>query len=227
MLRLFQPSRASTAGVVALVCALFMSCAPSPPPSGPGDDAWRAPASAAAPGAALYAPCASCHLVDAGGREDGSIPRLAGQPAGILTQKLTAIQRDPALLPVMTPFARALTEPEIATLSTWLAALPAPARVGHGPGDALDAGAARYQTACAACHGLDGHGVVDLNAPRLCGQHYGAILRRSAEIATGARPGGDPAMAAMLSTLEPGELEAIADWLSRGDCRVPPAEVPP
>jgi len=169
-------------------------------------------------GARVFPACASCHLADAGGRPDGAIPRLAGQSAGIIASKLKRIRRGEVFLPVMAAFANSLGERDVEGVAAYLAALPTPAYLGHGPGSALARGRAVYAAACVACHGVRGEGNAALRAPRLCGQHYGYTLRRVGEIAERQRGDSDAAMAAVVSTLTKDDLSAVADQLSRMNC---------
>jgi cytochrome c553 len=186
-----------------------------PPPPAPIDaaPAWTADTPE---GAAIFASCASCHMPDAGGRTDGSIPRLAGQRADVLEARLIALQQGHVHLPVMAPFARSLSLDEVRQVSAWLATLPPPAQVGVGPGDALDAGGTLYAERCAGCHGAAAEGAPGI--PNLCGQHADYVLRRIDEIASKARADADPAMSAIAAAMSPADRAAVADHLSRGAC---------
>ena len=161
------------------------------------------------------ASCASCHHADAGGRPDGSIPRLAGQRASVLTAKLDRIADGAVHLPVMLPFARALDADARHRVATTLAELPRPQVIGTGDGGALDRGATAYAGLCAGCHGAAGEGRDAPPTPALCGQHHAYIVRRALDAAAGTRTDVDPAMAALVRALSPDDLDAIADHLSR------------
>lgn len=169
-------------------------------------------------GARVYAFCASCHLADGGGRPDGAIPRLAGQPAGIVIAKLFRIRSGEVFLPVMAPFANSLSPQEVTAVASYISTLPAPAFVGHGDGKALAAGQKQYSASCAACHGAHAEGNASLQAPRLCGQHAGYVLRRVDEVVRRKRADGNAGMAAISAGVAPAELAATADYLSRGTC---------
>ncbi len=128
----------------------------------------------------------------------------------MLRAKLHAIRDGEVELPVMAPFASALTPDEIDEVADWLAALPAPSAPGPDPGGL-------YAQACAACHGPDAAGRDEPPTPALCGQHAGYLSRRLSESAAGTRV-GDAAMAAVLGTLDPTDLEALAAELARTPC---------
>ena len=65
---------------------------------------------------------------------------------------------------------------------------------------------------------MQGEGNLALHAPRLCGQHYGYILRRVAEVADRQRADSDAGMAAVVAALASEDLSAVADQLSRMNC---------
>lgn len=169
-------------------------------------------------GQRIFSSCASCHLADAGGRPDGTIPRLAGRNPAILAHRLHALFDDSVGLPVMTPFARALTLEEIHQVSAYLASLPRPSQVGLGSGDALERGAQIYDELCHNCHAVNGMGRFELHAPRLCGQHAAYSLRRLDEMAGHGRRVSDPAMTAIATALTPEDRRAVSDYLARLEC---------
>jgi cytochrome c553 len=201
------------------------------PPSG---DPWAAQAvtanaenaGLAREGAAVFASCASCHLADGGGRPDGAIPRLAGQSAAILQAKLTKIRSGEVFLPVMAAFANSLAPGEVTAVATYLSLLSAPAHIGYGDGNALLVGERTYAESCAACHGAKGEGNPALEAPKLCGQHAGYIVRRVAEVRANNRGDANPGMAAIVGNLAEDQLAAVADYLSRGKCQPLPEKRP-
>lgn len=209
--------------VGAAALAIWLSGAPPHDRSGPDAWAWTG-ANSEHEGAQVFESCASCHLPGGEGRSDGSVPRLAGQKPEILAAKLRRIASGTTYLPVMTAFARALSNDEMEAVAGFLASLPAPEAVGQGPGEELTRGAEVYATRCMACHGVGALGTA--LAPRLCGQHYGYTRRRITEVLENSRGDGDPVMAAMVASLPGGERSAVADYLSREPCGVLVADVP-
>jgi len=171
-----------------------------------------------AAGQDVFNSCASCHLADAGGRPDGTVPRLAGQNAVILERRLRALLDDSVGMPVMTPFARALTPEERGQVSAYLSSLPRPKQVGTGSGDQLERGAEIYAELCSDCHAMDGVGQSELNAPRLCGQHEAYSLRRLNQFSDFGPRVSDPAMSAVAAALAPRDRQAVSDFLSRLEC---------
>lgn len=233
-----QPYRPKQRVHLLLLCAglsatLLLACdrpVESPPPTVTVlADPWGARSGDGSPGAQLYASCASCHMADGSGRADGTIPSLAGQRATVLIDKLERLHAGAVTLPVMTPFARALTTAEIVTVATYLSTLatmapPAPhpvadPRVEQVAGQATGTTVRdEYQTYCAGCHGVDGEGSDALLAPRLCGQHEAYLLRRMDESLQNQRGDADPAMAAIVQGLAPATRQDIAAWLAGGSC---------
>jgi cytochrome c553 len=171
-----------------------------------------------AAGQQIFSSCASCHLADAGGRPDGTIPRLAGQNAIILERRLRALLGDSVAMPVMTPFARALTPEEINQVSAYLSSLSRPAQVGLGSGELVERGSEVYRELCQNCHATDGTGQSELNAPRLCGQHAAYSLRRLNEIAGSGPRVSDLAMGVVAAMLTPQDRRAVSDFLARLEC---------
>ncbi len=100
--------------------------APEPAPAvEPAAPARLAEAPAPDAGKAKYnAACASCHGRNAEGM--GTFPKLAGQPAAALADKLKKYKAGEKIgpqSPVMMPFAKALSDAEIEQVSAYIATL--------------------------------------------------------------------------------------------------------
>lgn len=238
MTRRSPPHPSAWAALAALLLAAACErpdrASPTAPP--PPADPWVLESRAADPrwaaGRAVFAPCASCHLADGGGRPDGAIPRLAGQHAAIVEKRLRALRDGTRDVPAMWPFARALSDDEVHAVAHYVASLPRPTRVPIGVGgDGADAalaaaaGSALVTARCAACHGPRGEGNPALGAPRLCGQHQGYLVRRLVEMSEPERADVDPRMRAIAVTLGADDRVQAATFLSRLDCDA--AEVGP
>ena len=129
--------------------------------------------------AAQVAPCAACHGAHGEGMAAAHVPRLAGQAADYLQKQLDNYADGTRDNPIMTNFAKPLSEPQRGKLAARYASMSAP----HLPeATSIDArGLARghqlaYQgdeikrvQACNGCHGPDGMGVPRA-APYLAGQ---------------------------------------------------------
>jgi cytochrome c553 len=180
-------------------------------------------------GRQAYATCATCHGPDGAGRADGTFPQLAGQHAQVIMKQLVDIRSGSRDNPLMLPYARRLMDAqEIADVAGYLAALPAPAETGRGPGTDLERGAALYQRDCSRCHGDRGRGDGDAFVPALAGQHYGYLLRQVRDIAGGRRHNVRRDIAAIMRRYTDVELQALADYASRLPGRdAAPASVSP
>lgn len=117
------------------------------------------------PGAA---PCVACHGADAMGLAAAGFPRLAGIPADYLSKQLHDFQSGKRISPVMQPLAKALTEADIKSVTTAIAAMPAPevpainrsvSPKGVGETLALRGAWDRQIPECVSCHGPGGVGV--------------------------------------------------------------------
>jgi len=125
-------------------------------------------------------------------------PAIAGLPEGYLTSQLKKFKSGirgthPADLfgTRMAPMARYLrVEGDLEGIAAYVAAMkPVPAKPTLTGGSVVK-GEQRFQV-CAACHGVDGMGNKDLQAPKLVGQNDWYLLNSLKNFKAGGR-GGDP-----------------------------------
>jgi cytochrome c553 len=168
-------------------------------------------------GEAAFVECVSCHRKDAGGRPIAIVPRLAGQHAQVIIKQVVDIRSGRRPNPLMKPIVDdpAFTLQMLADIAAYLQALPPPAGISNGPGTALDRGKAIYEQGCSACHGAAGEGQAAEYRPMVAAQHHAYLLRELKRIQRGERGNSDPAMAQLLQTLSPDDLQAVADHMSR------------
>ena len=169
-------------------------------------------------GSKIYPLCASCHLQNGWGKEDGSFPVIAGQHRNVLIKQLEDIRLKNRNNPTMYPF----TEPGsigglqgIADVTAFIASMPVDPNPGVGSGKDLALGKDIYQKQCSQCHGVDGLGDNTNLFPRLKGQHYKYLARQLEWISSGYRKNTNPLMVERVKALSKAELNAIADYLSR------------
>ena len=216
---------------LAVVFLLVMGCADKmdapPPVSNVPINPWVTQASVGlvAPDnrpVELFASCASCHMSDASGRSDGMVPRLAGQREKVLVHKLQNLRDGKVNLPVMLPFARALSNDEVIEVAHYISSLPVnyiePASQQSTSKDTKYN--ANFEHKCASCHGELGQGDDALFAPKLCGQHAAYLIRRMQEIENNVRGDADVGMMAVLETVDNTARSEIAKWLSLGHCEI-------
>lgn len=179
-----------------------------------------APAADAAAGAALYAKeCAGCHGADGIGGKEGEYPRLAGLPAGYLTQQLKDFRDRKRLNKPMLPIFKAgrLSADQIADLAAHLSAMPVPNPGQVGVPESVDGdlawGEELYVRDCALCHGRAGEGKPDTDNPPLRAQWPAYLGRQLADFRAERR--GHEYREALFQEAEPDELEAILAWMVR------------
>ncbi len=157
-------------------------------------------------GAYVFEICASCHLPDGWGNEDGTYPQLAGQHASVLMQQLLNIRSGKRENPIMYPFVQERTMggyQNMADVVAYISTLPK--SPSHGKGSWKQGsqeyleGERLYRQRCVVCHGDVGQGNSELKVPRLQGQHYAYLVRETWALAKQKR------------TVSPGMLEVIRD----------------
>jgi cytochrome c553 len=191
-------------------------------------DPAKAPAKVdPARGATLYADgdtarglpaCVSCHGA-AGNSTIAVNPKLAGQPAGYLYKQLVDFTQPARNQPVMTLYAKMLTDEEKKNVSAYLAAQ------GQKPGAAknkatLDLGRKIYRggiaeksvPACASCHGPAGAGN-PAKYPRIGGQHQDYTIAQLG-LFKGHGRNNSAEMATIAQRMSDDEIKAVADYVA-------------
>jgi cytochrome c553 len=224
MNRVFQP--AACAAIVKSLLASFLLVG-----SALAADAAHAPPAAAkadpAKGGSLFdtgdsarglPACASCH--GAGGNSTISTnPKLAGQIDTYIHKQLVDFTTPARNQPVMTTYAKMLTDDEKRNLAAYLAAQQ-PKQGAARNKDTLELGRKIYRggiadrgvAACASCHGATGAGL-PVQYPRLAGQHQEYTVAQLQAFKSGARS-NSPQMAALAKRLSDDEMKAVADYIA-------------
>jgi len=224
MNRVFQS--AACAAIVKSLLASFLIVG-----SALAADAAHAPTAAAkadpAKGGSLYdtgdnarglPACASCH--GAGGNSTiNTNPKLAGQIDTYLHKQLVDFTTPSRNQPVMTTYAKLLSDDEKKNLAAHLAAQ----QPKHGAArskDTLELGRKIYRggiadrgvAACASCHGATGAGM-PAQYPRIGGQHQDYTVTQLQAFKSGARA-NSPQMATLAKRLSDEEMKAVADYIA-------------
>jgi cytochrome c553 len=224
MNRVFQP--AACAAIVKSLLASFLIVG-----SALAADAAHAPPAAAkadpAKGGSLYdtgdnarglPACASCH--GAGGNSTiNTNPKLAGQIDTYIHKQLVDFTTPARNNPVMTTYAKMLTDDEKKNIAAWLATQQ-PKQGAARNKDTLELGRKIYRggiadrgvAACASCHGATGAGL-PAQYPRLAGQHQDYTVAQLQAFKTGARSNSAP-MATLAKRLSDDEMKAVADYIA-------------
>lgn len=185
---------------LAAASAILAGCAQTP---GPG----------LARGKQLYDTCEPCHGANGGGNAVLGAPAIAGMPEWYVTAQLAKFKGgirgahpDDMEGARMRPMAKTLYRPgDLESAAQWVAQMTPVAQAATIRGDAT-VGEGLYAV-CAACHGPDGSGNKDMNAPSLIGQSDWYLYAQLQKFKSGMR-GAHPEdvtgqqMAAMSTTLE-------------------------
>ena len=224
MNRVFQP--AACAAIVKSLLASFLIVG-----SALAADAAHAPPAAAkadpAKGGSLYdtgdnarglPACASCH--GAGGNSTiNTNPRLAGQVDAYLHKQLVDFTTPARNQPVMTTYAKMLSEDEKKNIAAYLATQQ-PKQGAARNKDTLELGRKIYRggiadrgvAACASCHGATGSGI-PAQYPRVAGQHQDYTVAQLQAFKAGGRS-NSPQMATLAKRLSDEEMKAVADYIA-------------
>jgi len=185
-----------------------------------GDELQRALRAQPEPihGAQLYGGCTACHGTDGGGESNGSVPRIAGQYAGVLIKQLVDFRYGRRWDLRMEAVANAhhlVDAQAIADVAGYAAALQPVLPAAIGNGEDLDRGAVAFLRHCGDCHGAVGQGSAQQRMPRLAGQHATYLVRQMQESAGDGRPNMAPRHRALLNRLDVSDYRGMADYLAR------------
>ncbi len=170
-------------------------------------------------GRRVFGYCIECHGPNAWGAPLDLVPQTAGQHASVIVKQLGDIHAGNREAERMIPYAR----PDllggaqgIADVAGYLSGLPTTPNPQVGPGKNMGYGGAMYRVYCARlCHGQDGEGDAVTGKPRIRGQHYDYLFRQLKNIRDGVRRNANKAMVRRLQGVSDGQLEALADYVSR------------
>jgi len=162
--------------------------------------------------------CASCH--GAGGNSTiVANPKLAGQVGTYIHKELVDFTTPNRQHPVMTTYAKMLSEEEKTNIAAWLATQQ-PKQGAAKNKDTVELGRKIYRggiadrgvAACASCHGATGSGI-PAQYPRLAGQHQDYTFTQLQSFKTGAR-NNSPQMGALAKRMSDEEMKAVADYIA-------------
>jgi cytochrome c553 len=162
--------------------------------------------------------CSACHKRSGWGSGPREVPTLAGQQEIYILEQLVQFSVMERLKDEMHGV---VARPEIARpqtlrdVSAYAARRPRNPDPDRGDGTHLRAGERIYVQSCATCHGGDGEGSQADVIPGVGGQQYGYLLVQLRNIAQGHRKGLEPAVSDFVRSLSPGEIEGVADYMSR------------
>lgn len=162
--------------------------------------------------------CASCH--GAGGNSTiVANPKLAGQVDKYIHKQLVDFTTPNRVQPIMTTYAKMLSEDEKKNIAAWLATQQP--KQGAARNQALlELGRKIYRggiaergvAACASCHGAVGAGI-PAQYPRLAGQHQDYTVAQLQAFKSGARNNSVP-MNTLAKRMSDEEMKAVADYVA-------------
>jgi len=162
--------------------------------------------------------CASCH--GAGGNSTiVANPRLAAQPAAYIHKQLVDFTTPNRQQPVMTTYAKMLSDEEKTNIAAWLSTQQAKQGAAKNK-DTVELGRKIYRggiadrgvAACASCHGATGSGI-PAQYPRLAGQHQDYTFTQLQAFKSGAR-NNSPQMGTLAKRMSDEEMKAVADYIA-------------
>lgn len=162
--------------------------------------------------------CASCH--GASGNSTIAVnPKLSGQPEAYLYKQLVNFAGPERNNPVMTTYAKMLTEAEMKNISAYLA-VQAPKAGAAKNKDTIELGKKIYRggiaeknvPACASCHGPAGGGI-PAQYPRLAGQHQDYTAAQLTAFRQGGRK-NSAEMTTISQRLSDDEIKAVSDYVA-------------
>jgi cytochrome c553 len=161
--------------------------------------------------------CVSCH--GAGGNSTITVnPKLAGQHEGYLYKQLVNFTTAQRNQPVMTTYAKLLTDEEKHNIAAWLVTQKPTAGAAKNK-DTVELGKKIYRggiaeksvPACASCHGASGAGI-PVQYPRLAGQHQDYAFTELGLFKSGARKSVE--MEAIAKRMSDEEMKAVSDYVA-------------
>ncbi|MEO5934169.1 MAG: c-type cytochrome [Duganella sp.] len=186
-----------------------------------------APKVDAAKGGALYTDgdnarglpaCVSCH--GANGNSTIAVnPRLSAQHESYIYKQLVNFTTAERNQPVMTTYAKMLTDEEKRNVAAWLSAQAAKPGAAKNK-DTIELGKKIYRggiadksvPACASCHGATGSGI-PVQYPRLAGQHQDYTVAQLGLFKSGGRK-NSAQMTTIAQRMSDEEMKAVADYVA-------------
>jgi len=162
--------------------------------------------------------CVSCH--GAGGNSSiVANPKLSGQSENYIHKQLVDFTTPSRVQPVMTTYAKMLSEDEKKNIAAWLATQQPKGGAARNK-DSLETGRKIYRggiaergvAACASCHGANGAGI-PIQYPRLAGQHQDYTVAQLQAFKTGAR-NNSVQMGTLAKRMSDEEIKAVADYIA-------------
>jgi cytochrome c553 len=162
--------------------------------------------------------CASCHGA-AGNSTIATNPKVGGQTEAYVYKQLVDFTTPARTQPIMTTYAKALTDEEKRNIAAYLATQKPGAGAARNK-DTVELGRKIYRggiaekgvAACASCHGATAAGI-PVKYPRLAGQHQDYTVAQLEAFKSGARSNSIE-MTTLSKRLSTDEMKAVADYIA-------------
>ena len=162
--------------------------------------------------------CLSCHGAN-GNSTIAANPKLSAQIEAYTHKQLVDFTTPNRNHPVMTTYAKMLTEEEKRNIAAYLAVQKTKPGAAKNK-DTVELGRKIYRggiaekgvAACASCHGAAAAGI-PVQYPRLAGQHQDYTLAQLTAFRNGARS-NSPQMTTLSQRLSDAEMKAVADYIA-------------
>ena len=162
--------------------------------------------------------CLSCHGAN-GNSTIAANPKLSSQIEAYTHKQLVDFTTPQRVNPVMTTYAKMLTDEEKRNVAAYLAVQKTKQGAAKNK-DTIELGRKIYRggiaekgvAACASCHGAAGGGI-PVQYPRLAGQQQDYTTAQLVAFRTGARS-NSPQMTALAQRLSDAEMKAVADYIA-------------
>jgi cytochrome c553 len=162
--------------------------------------------------------CLSCHGAN-GNSTIAANPKLSNQIEAYTHKQLVDFTTPQRVNPVMTTYAKMLTDEEKRNVAAYLAVQKTKQGAAKNK-DTIELGRKIYRggiadkgvAACASCHGAAGGGI-PVQYPRLAGQHQDYTVAQLVAFRTGARE-NSPQMTTLAQRLSDAEMKAVADYIA-------------
>ena len=162
--------------------------------------------------------CMSCHGA-AGNSTIVANPKLAGQIEAYTHKQLVDFTTPNRQQPIMTTYAKMLTEDEKRNIAAYLATQKAKPGAAKNK-DTVELGRKIYRggiaekgvAACASCHGATAGGI-PVQYPRLSGQHQDYTYAQLEAFKTGTRKNSIQ-MTTLAQRMSPEEMKAVSDYIA-------------
>jgi cytochrome c553 len=162
--------------------------------------------------------CLSCHGAN-GNSTIAANPKLSNQIEAYTHKQLVDFTTPQRVNPVMTTYAKMLTDEEKRNVAAYLAVQKTKQGAAKNK-DTIELGRKIYRggiadkgvAACASCHGAAGAGI-PVQYPRLAGQQQDYTVAQLVSFRTGART-NSPQMTTLAQRLSDAEMKAVADYIA-------------